>query len=310
MFSGDFVKLTTVPASAGISSDTDEWSDQEVLLLLEGVEMFEDDWTAIEEHVGTRSAHQCIRKFLELPIEDPYIEREAEGAMGALRYARVPFEKADNPVMSVVAFLAGVVTGDGAEKAKAALREMDGAQEKDGENQVDSEMRDESIEPTRPVAKREPSTTNTLPTVTEPSEKLTSQSRAHRAASLALTASAHAASALHTTEATAIRSTLSNLVKLTLQKLELKMQTFEEMEELLEDERRSLEIARLGLVSERQSIKRVLEGMKMSGGTGVGINMEGLAGGSQGTRAVPVAGDVSLQGEMGPVGEGTYQQLV
>ena len=57
-----------------------DWSDQELLLLLEGVEMYEDDWARIEEHVGTRSAQQCIRKFLALPIEDPYLAAESEAA--------------------------------------------------------------------------------------------------------------------------------------------------------------------------------------------------------------------------------------
>jgi SWI/SNF related-matrix-associated actin-dependent regulator of chromatin subfamily C len=96
MYSSDFVKLT---ANAGPSTNGD-WSDQETLLLLEGVEMY-------DEHVGTRSAQQCILKFLELPIEDRHFN--TEGSMGPLRFGRIPFEQADNPVMSVVAFLAGVV---------------------------------------------------------------------------------------------------------------------------------------------------------------------------------------------------------
>jgi SWI/SNF related-matrix-associated actin-dependent regulator of chromatin subfamily C len=70
MYSGDFVKLT---ANAGPTTN-DDWSDQEILLLLEGVEMHDNDWSKAEEHVGTRSAQQCIHKFLELPIEDPYLE--------------------------------------------------------------------------------------------------------------------------------------------------------------------------------------------------------------------------------------------
>ena len=65
-----------------IGGADDDWSDQETLLLLEGVEMYDDDWSAIEEHVGSRTAQQCIRKFLELPIEDPYIA--TEGNMGPL----------------------------------------------------------------------------------------------------------------------------------------------------------------------------------------------------------------------------------
>lgn len=134
MFSGDFVRLTNAASVSGnqhsAANGGDAWSDQELLLLLEGVEMYDDDWSAIEEHVGTRSAQQCVRKFLELPIEDPYLE--SEGDMGAMRYARVPFEQADNPVMSVVAFLAGVVgPGVAAEAAKTALGELTKGEEKE-----------------------------------------------------------------------------------------------------------------------------------------------------------------------------------
>ena len=48
-----------------------------------------------------------MQRFIQLPIEDGFLE--PEGGKGPLRFARVPFEKADNPVMSVVAWLAGVL---------------------------------------------------------------------------------------------------------------------------------------------------------------------------------------------------------
>ena len=32
-----------------------DWSDQETLLLLEGMEMYGENWAEIAEHVGTRS---------------------------------------------------------------------------------------------------------------------------------------------------------------------------------------------------------------------------------------------------------------
>ncbi|KAF8521110.1 SWI/SNF complex protein [Hysterangium stoloniferum] len=332
MFSGDFVKLTSANASAGITTGDDEWSDQEVLLLLEGVEMYEDDWTKIEEHVGTRSAHQCIRKFLELPIEDPYIEKESEGALGPLRYARVPFESADNPIMSVVAFLAGVVgPGPAADAAKNALSELTDnevdkqkgkeAAEMASQTRADSEMYDDMDNSNNDMAvpKAEPST-GTLPTANESgtrtSEKPTSRSRAGRAADLALKASGKAASSLASVEETHIKSTLVNLVKLTLTKLELKMAHFEEMEELLEEERRNLETARISVIAERQGIKRVLEGIRaemLRNGAAGAIPPDAyqsvVAAGSQGTKVVPVS-DVPLHGDMAPVHDGSLQQLV
>ena len=32
-----------------------EWTDQETLLLLEGLELFKENWAEIAEHVGTKS---------------------------------------------------------------------------------------------------------------------------------------------------------------------------------------------------------------------------------------------------------------
>ena len=42
MFSGDFVKLTATQSAFAHGAD-DDWTDQEILLLLEGVEMCNDD---------------------------------------------------------------------------------------------------------------------------------------------------------------------------------------------------------------------------------------------------------------------------
>lgn len=287
MFSGDFVKLTQAASANGVHHGSgtdadDDWSDQEVLRLLEGVEMYDDDWSEIERHVGTRSAQQCIRKFLQLPIEDPYIA--TEGNMGPLRYARLPFEQADNPVMSVVAFLAGVVgPGVAAEAAKTALHELtDGNKQeaeeasvgdltdksKDGEGQ-EGEKEDEKMDEDVPVdaAGSSGKTDATQPhgddmSVDGAKPKATPaipHSKVVRAANLALKSSAKAARELAEVEDRQIRSNLATLIKLTLTKLELKMAQFEEIEELLEDERRSLESARMSLVNERMGLKKMLD---------------------------------------------------
>lgn len=53
-----------------------EWSDQEILLLLEGLELYRDDWNKVSEHVATRSQDECVLQFLQLPIEDPFMRGE------------------------------------------------------------------------------------------------------------------------------------------------------------------------------------------------------------------------------------------
>ena len=58
-----------------------EWTEQETLLLLEGLEMYKDDWNKVSEHVGSRSQDECVLHFLKLPIEDPYLEEAKEIGM-------------------------------------------------------------------------------------------------------------------------------------------------------------------------------------------------------------------------------------
>lgn len=103
-----------------------DWTEQETLLLLEGLEMYKDDWNKVCEHVGTRTQDECILNFLRLPIEDPYLEdHEAGGVLGPLAYQPVPFSKSGNPIMSTVAFLASIVDPRvAASAAKAAMEEF------------------------------------------------------------------------------------------------------------------------------------------------------------------------------------------
>lgn len=323
MFSGDFVKLSVTPPGVGHGAD-DEWTDQEVLLLLEGIEMYDDDWTSIEDHVGTRTAQQCIRKFLSLPIEDPYIA--AEGDQGALRYGRIPFEQADNPVMSVVAFLAGVVNpAVAAEAAKTAMHVLaEGGAPKEGEDEKQGDK--EGVKPEgehamqQDVPEAPPAPPNgessskngaqmndmavDQPAGSTKSAPKIPHSHVARAAGLALKSSARAASALADAEDATIRSTLASLIKLTLTKLELKMTAFEELEELLEEERKGLESTRMALVNERVNLKRMLDGVRAELGKNANLGTTG-----QGTPVSEVPSSTPIEGDVGPVSEGSFAQL-
>lgn len=349
MFSGEFIKLTQNQGHFS-GEGNEQWTDSELLLLLEAIEMYEDDWTAIEEHVGTRSAQQCIRKFLELPIEDPYIAAEGEAMKGPLRYARIPFEQADNPVMSVVAFLSGVVgPGVAADAAKAAIHELaDGKKEqvkelveeieKEGttiENDGDKSMDEINVDEKMDVSassSNENGVTNGNPDAMnvdsssspKPETKFKStiaKSKVVRAAELALKASAKSARALAEVEENAIRKSLAELIKLTLTKLELKMTQFEEMEELLEEERRSLEQQRLQLAQERQNIKQVMNAVRaeieknnpnVPPGAALPQPYNQLQGAlaGQGTKVAEIRSGTSFEGDSGPVSAGNYTQLI
>nr|NVI75837.1 moira [Cucujiformia] len=110
----------------GAAQVSRDWTEQETLLLLEGLEMYKDDWNKVCEHVGSRTQDECILHFLRLPIEDPYLEDpEAGGILGPLAYQPIPFSKAGNPIMSTVAFLASVVDPRvAAAAAKSAMAEF------------------------------------------------------------------------------------------------------------------------------------------------------------------------------------------
>merc|ERR1711962_1955607 len=102
-----------------------DWTDQETLLLLEGLEMYKDDWNKVSEHVESRTQDECILHFMRLPIEDPYLEQPEHGSLGPLAYQPIPFSGAGNPIMSTVAFLASVVDPRVASSAaKAAMEEF------------------------------------------------------------------------------------------------------------------------------------------------------------------------------------------
>uniref|UniRef100_A0A4W5R6Q7 SWI/SNF related BAF chromatin remodeling complex subunit C2 n=1 Tax=Hucho hucho TaxID=62062 RepID=A0A4W5R6Q7_9TELE len=119
-----YSKKTGPPKSKSAANAMRDWTEQETLLLLEGLEMYKDDWNKVSEHVGSRTQDECILHFLRLPIEDPYLE-DTSSSLGPLAYQPVPFSQAGNPVMSTVAFLASVVDPRVASAAaKSALEEF------------------------------------------------------------------------------------------------------------------------------------------------------------------------------------------
>jgi SWI/SNF related-matrix-associated actin-dependent regulator of chromatin subfamily C len=283
--------------------------------------MYDDDWSKVEEHIGTRSAQQCIRKFLELPIEDPYLN--TEGSMGPLRFGRIPFEQADNPVMSVVAFLAGVVGPSvAAEAAKSAMHELtDGKtseqdQSPGSKNAVEDDRMDEDG---RGESSRPDDVPASSTIIDGHAQRSLPHSKVVRAAELALKSSAKAAQSLADAEDAQIRSTVAQLIKLTLTKLELKMAQFEELEEILEEERKALESARLGLLNERIGVKKMLDVVRaeisrngIGPGVGVVVQQQNAMGAMGTTGQGTLVGEVqpqSLQGDGAPLADGQTLQL-
>ncbi|XP_024977034.1 SWI/SNF complex subunit SWI3C isoform X1 [Cynara cardunculus var. scolymus] len=170
----DFIKVDSTKYYGDLEADS--WTNQETLLLLEGMELFNENWIEIAEHVGTKSKAQCILHFVRLSIDETPLESievpaasnlpNGNGCGKPQSYAngkasiiedpefedRLPFEKSGNPVMSQVAFLASAVgprvAAACAHASLAALSEDDhlGASENAGvvdgsvsENRMNSE---------------------------------------------------------------------------------------------------------------------------------------------------------------------------
>lgn len=249
----DFVKLEE-KGYTNIPDKDAPWTDSELVLLLEGLENFDDNWEQIANHVGTRTKEECVMKFLQLEIEDKYMEdlpdmRAPQG--------REPISPLENPVLSVVAFLAQMADPAVAaaaagrsveeirkelrkqlEKAPAEEKPQDKGKEKEGET-----MKSEDSMEVDTV--REPDTADR--TDKQPKASLPT---------VALAASAARAGALASHEEREMTRLVSSAVNVTLQKFEIKLQQFNEMEEIIEAERRELEQARQQLFLDRMAFKR------------------------------------------------------
>ncbi|KAJ9636717.1 SWI/SNF and RSC complex subunit Ssr2 [Coniosporium tulheliwenetii] len=235
----DYTKLENENYKAVPDRDA-PWTDAETLLLLEGLELFDDDWNSVADHVGSRTREECVMKFLQLEIEDKYLEGEPDtstavngvptGNLGYLSNGRIPFTQADNPVMSVMGFLAGLAdpavtaaaAGKSVEEMKRALREKlergslgaDKGKEKEKDN----------------------SAADTL--------------TAARASALASHTERH------------LTALVSSAVNIELQKLSLKLSQFSELEALLQAERQDLEARREQLFLDRLAFQKRIRGVE------------------------------------------------
>lgn len=272
MSSGDFIRFQ----SQSYKQSSDEpWTDQETLLLLEGLELYSEDWNLVAEHVGTRGREQCILHFLQLPIEDPYLGGKTGSDVGSLQQNKVPFSESENPVMSVVAFLASVVNpGVAAAAAQSALKELalatKGAQTEaekaEGSNMsqsqptddtgVSNEAMDVDTDTDKAVGVKEEGAAVGGDIAGMPRSTL------EKAAAAALGSAAVKAKSLADYEEREIQRLVTVVVEMQLKKLELKLQQFEELENVLDMEKGELERQRQQLYLDRLAMKKSIMSMQ------------------------------------------------
>jgi len=244
--SSDFVKMEE-PAYSNIPDKDAPWTDSETLLLLEGLEEFDNDWTQISSHVGTRTREECVMKFLQLEIQDEYLEG---GATMRGPGGRDPISQLENPVMSVVSFLAQMA--DPSVVAAAAGRSVD-AMQKELRAAIEKGMGGPVQEPAK---ENEAVKSETAMEVDVDGNAAQSKGPATDIATTGLAASGARSSALASHEERDMTRLVGAAVNLTLQKFELKLAQFGEMEEIVQAERRDLEKGRQQLFLDRLAFKK------------------------------------------------------
>ena len=267
----DYVKLEN-ERYRSLGDTAAKWTDAELLLLLEGLELFDDDWDSVASHVGSRTREECVLQFLQLEIEDKYLEDPARAAsanggvkqedLSYLSGGRLPFSQFDNPVMSVMGFLAGLA--DPATAAKAAGKSVDEMRrqlrarlesgEGDAGSGADAESAGVKPETAAASAMDVDDTTSLATRSPPPPGSHTQQPNDLPTTALSLTAARAAALASHTERL--LTNQVSAAVNLQLQKLELKLQQFGEMEALLQAERREVERMRQRLFLDRLAFRQ------------------------------------------------------
>ncbi|KAF9638416.1 SANT domain DNA binding protein [Lasiodiplodia theobromae] len=272
----DYTKIENDKYS-GIPDRNAPWTDGETLRLLEALEMFDEDWNQVAEYVGNRTREECVLKFLQLEIEDQYLEEQENGNKteltgGNLAYlsnGRVPFNQADNAVLSVMGFLAGLAdpavtaaaAGKSVDEMKRALREkLEKGDAPSGESDKGKE-KEASAAPAAPEAKVKnedsmdvdtgsPQAAGAVATQTDASKP------ANPYATVPLALSAARAAALASHEERNISRLVSSAVNVELQKMQLKLQQFSELEQVLSAERRDLERRRQQLFLDRLGFQK------------------------------------------------------
>lgn len=285
----NFTRMENPTYTATLDRDA-PWSDAELLRLLEGLERFDDNWQEIADHVGTRTKEECVLQFLQLDIEDKYLEAENPTGLSMLGTAggQLPFSQADNPVMTVVAFLASladpasaaVAAGKSAEELRQNLRgklESSGAIEaqSNGKGKGKETEGAESME----IDIRQETTTTTTTTTKTTTTAL---------ANIPLATIGARADGLASHEEREMTRLVSAAVNITLQKMEQKMKYFNEMEAILQEERRELERGRQQLFLDRLAFKKRVRRVQDE------LKAAAAVGGEQGARA---ALDVAMDGD-------------
>ncbi len=299
-----YVKIEN-PTYTSVPDRDAPWSDGETLRLLEAMERYDENWDEIADYVGTRTKEECVIKFLQFEIEDRYLDAEPIKPLTGIsmlgsQQGHLPFSQADNPVMSVIGFLASLtepsVTAAAANKTVEAMKQsLRNHLEKPQQSEKGKEKDGDSMEID---IRQETTTTTTTSTTTHSMSSL---------ATIPLASIAARAGGLASHEEREMTRLVSSAVNTTLEKFELKLKQFNEMEQILQAERRELERGRQELFLDRLAFKKRVHDVQE------GLRAAALMGGEQAMRkaqdVVAASEKLSFQVQGVTVGWGNVQPL-
>ncbi|KAF2205741.1 SWIRM-domain-containing protein [Delitschia confertaspora ATCC 74209] len=271
----DYIRVEN-PSYKAVPDRTRPWTEEETLNLLEALEVYDEDWNKVAEHVPGRTREECLQKFLKLDIDERYLEEDLpqqESGLGLLSNGPIPFSQADNPVLSVLSYLVSLadphVTAAAAgrsiqEQIRTLRKNMEKSptrsEAEKGKGATPKDTSDVKNEDAMDVDNRfspQPTDNNQVATTTS-----TSQDTSNPVANLPFALTAARSSALASHEERHITRLVSGAVNMQLQKLQLKLAQFNDFENLLSAERRDLERRRQQLFLDRLAFQKRVRGLE------------------------------------------------
>ncbi|CCD23065.1 Swi3p NDAI_0B00310 [Naumovozyma dairenensis CBS 421] len=229
------------------------WTERDIQNLLKAINEFGSNWYKIAKSIGNKSPEECILKFLQLPIEDKFLYQSnmngKENDIGPLKYApHLPFSKSDNPVLSTIAFLVGLVDPKTVQKmTNRALKE---SLEENNIDDVDSkeakliESRNENDSSNPPVSSNGIENKESVPSMIKEGSEV------------AMAALGIRSNIFATNEERKLVTLSNQLVQVQMQKLESKFNLLKKFEKSLELEKKIIEKQQEDLLIQRLSFIR------------------------------------------------------
>lgn len=227
--------------------DEKPWTDEEILRLLEGIEMYKDDWKKVAEHVNfslyqgnpVRSLDDCVTAFIRLPIEDPYLKAEPPLDF---RKASDTGKTTGNPLLAAITFLATTIDSSIAvDGVKAALTSLCKTPQSRAEQTSAIEGQDQGQDQAQ-----------STPGETQQDAASSFSDRIRQATAAALDVAKEKTKILAGEEVMKIKSLTAHLIELQLQKIELKLRQIDEYNLQVVRDFSAIEAQRKHLLLERQ----------------------------------------------------------